>query len=87
MFRKEIEQRDKGAQLPEQPIDRLEAQAPKGAGPDLAEIFADVRKNRLEGARKTLAYLNDNPDPQTADRQWPAPVGFPQRDRFTRLQV
>jgi hypothetical protein len=47
-------------------LDTLEPLAPKAAGAAaLEEIFADVgrEKTRLEAARKTLAWLRDNPDP------------------------
>jgi hypothetical protein len=52
--------RDKGLYL-----DTLEPLAPKSQGAEaVTEIFADVSNDRLAAARKILAYLKDNPDPQ-----------------------
>jgi hypothetical protein len=48
-------------------LDTLEPLAPKASGAGaLEEIFADVGrdKTRLDSARKTLAWLQDNPDPR-----------------------
>jgi hypothetical protein len=51
--------------LPKLQIDQLEALAPKSSGADaIGEIFADVGKDRMTAARKTLAYLKDNPQPK-----------------------
>jgi hypothetical protein len=50
--------------LPKLSIDTLEPVALKTAGADaVGEIFADVSKDRMTAARKTLAYLKDNPRP------------------------
>jgi len=52
--------------LPEQPIDKLEAVKTKASGPDaVGEIFADVSKDRLSAARKTLAYLKEHEQPES----------------------
>lgn len=65
LFRKEMEGREKTTKLPEQPIEKLEAQAPKAKGAEaVAEIFADMGKDRLGAARKTLAYLNGESRPK-----------------------
>ena len=47
-------------------IDALEPLAPKATGPGaIEEIFADVSaKDRMSAARKTFAWLKDNPDPK-----------------------
>ncbi len=46
-------------------LDQLEPLAPKAAGAAaLEEIFADVSGDRLSAARKTLAWLKDNPSPK-----------------------
>lgn len=60
LFRKEMEGREKVSKLPEQPIDKLEALNPKGKGVEaVGEIFAEMGKDRLGAAKKTLAYLNN----------------------------
>jgi hypothetical protein len=59
MFRAAVERR--GGSLAPIQIDALEPQ-PAGAGVD--EIFADIGGDRLQAARKTLAYARLNPDPQ-----------------------
>lgn len=65
MFRKEMERRDKMEKLPEQPIDKLEAQELTKTGVEaIGDIFTDVSKNRLTAARKTLTYLKTNPQPK-----------------------
>jgi len=44
-------------------IDALEPLAPKASGDEaVAEIFANLHHDRLGGARKILAWLQDNPD-------------------------
>ncbi len=64
LFRKAMEQRDKMPKLPEQPIDKLEGMAAKAIGADaVGEIFADVSKDRLTAARKTLAYMKEHEQP------------------------
>ncbi len=46
-------------------IDKLEPAPLKASGgAALEEIFADVSHDRLNAARKVLAYLRDHPDPQ-----------------------
>jgi hypothetical protein len=46
-------------------IGTLEPVALKNSGAEaVEEIFADVTKDKLTAARKTLAYLKDNPDPK-----------------------
>lgn len=46
-------------------IDTLEPASPKDAGAEaIAEIFADVSRDRLAAARKMLAWLRANPDPK-----------------------
>jgi hypothetical protein len=46
-------------------IDTLEPLAPTAKGDEaVAEIFADIGPNRLNAARKMLAYLKDNPSPK-----------------------
>jgi hypothetical protein len=46
-------------------IDTLEAITPKAQGDEaVAEIFADIGKDRLTAARKMLGYLKDNPNPK-----------------------
>ncbi|HWN96696.1 MAG TPA: hypothetical protein VNT99_16830 [Methylomirabilota bacterium] len=46
-------------------IDTLEPVELKNSGPGaVEEIFADVSKDKLNAARKILAYLNENPDPK-----------------------
>jgi hypothetical protein len=46
-------------------IDTLEPIAPKAQGDEaVAEIFADIGKDRLTAARKMLGYLKNNPNPQ-----------------------
>jgi hypothetical protein len=46
-------------------IDKLEPASLKTSGAAaLEEIFAEVSRDRLGAARKVLAYLKDNPDPQ-----------------------
>src|SRR5205085_11924469 len=48
-----------------QRLDELEPLATKASGPDaIAEIFADVSKNKLDAARKTLAWLEAGGDPR-----------------------
>jgi len=49
----------------QRPIDRLEPEAPKGEGKEaLAEIFAEVSRDRASAARKALGYLQAHPQPQ-----------------------
>ena len=54
-------------------IDALEPLTPDAKGNEaVAEIFADVSKNRLAAARKILGYLRDHPNPRPiaqAERQ------------------
>lgn len=65
LFRKEMERREKMDKLPEQPIDKLEAQELTKSGAEaIGEIFADVSKDRLAAARKTLGYLKQNSQPK-----------------------
>jgi hypothetical protein len=65
LFRKDMQGRDKLAELPKQPIDKLEPLAPKASGADaVGEIFADVSKDRGAAARKILAYASEHPDPK-----------------------
>ena len=65
LFRKDMEGREKMTKLPEQPIDKLEAAMTKASGPEaIGEIFADVSKDRLSAAKKTLAFLKDNSQPK-----------------------
>lgn len=65
LFRKEMERREKMEKLPEQPIDKLEAQELTKTGAEaVGEIFADVSKNRLTAARKTLTYIKAHPQPK-----------------------
>ena len=46
-------------------IDTLEPLTPSAKGDEaVAEIFADIGKDRLTAARKMLAYLKDNPSPR-----------------------
>ena len=46
-------------------IDGLEPLAPEAKGDEaVAEIFADVSKDRLTAARKVLGYLQDHPSPK-----------------------
>ena len=59
MFRAAVERR--GGSLAAIQLDTLEPQ-PAGAG--VEEIFADIGSDRLQAARKTLAYARQNPDPQ-----------------------
>ncbi len=45
-------------------IDELEPVAPTATGEEaVAEIFAEASKDRLSAARKTIAWLKDNPNP------------------------
>jgi hypothetical protein len=47
------------------PIDTLEPEAPKGDGKEaVAEIFAEVSRDRASAARKALGYLQAHPQPQ-----------------------
>jgi hypothetical protein len=49
---------------PARDIDALEPEAPKADGPEaVAEIFADVSRDRGAAARKVLGYLKDHPEP------------------------
>jgi hypothetical protein len=65
LFRKELLQRERLERLPEHPIDKLEALAPRASGPDaIGEIFADVGKDRQSAARKVLGYLKEHPQPK-----------------------
>ncbi len=65
LFRKEMERREKTDKLPERPIDKLETMdLTKEGAESVGEIFTDVSKNRLAAARKTLAYLKNNPRPK-----------------------
>jgi hypothetical protein len=53
--------KDKGLYL-----DTLEPLSPRSQGAEaIAEIFADVSTDRLVAARKILAYLKENPDPES----------------------
>lgn len=46
-------------------LDTLEPLMPEAKGDDaIAEIFADVNKDRLVAARKVLGHLKSNPDPK-----------------------
>ena len=46
-------------------IDALEPEAPGAQGAEaVAEIFADVSRDRAAAARKALGYLRQNPDPR-----------------------
>src|SRR4030095_12392591 len=46
-------------------LDDLEPLAPSGTGDEaVAEIFADISKDRLTAARKILGYLKANPSPK-----------------------
>jgi hypothetical protein len=65
MFRKAMEQREKQTKLPDLPIEKFEALAPKSEGAAaIGEIFNQVGAERLDAARKALAFLNDNPRPE-----------------------
>lgn len=45
-------------------LDQLEPLAPTAKGEEaVAEIFADIGKDRLTAARKVLAHLSEHPDP------------------------
>lgn len=60
LFRKAM-----GGKLKEVRIDQLEPLPLKEGGEaGIQEIYADVGKNSLAAARKTLAYLKDNPKPK-----------------------
>jgi hypothetical protein len=51
--------------LPKLRIEEVEALAPKASGAEaIGEIFADVGKDRMTAARKTLALLKENPQPK-----------------------
>ena len=51
---------------PDLHIDALEPLAPDAKGDEaIAEIFAEATTNRLAAARKTLAYFQDAPNPQS----------------------
>jgi hypothetical protein len=63
LFREAMKGR--GGALKDSRIDQLEPLAPKATGQDaVAEIFADVSRDRTSAARKTLAYLKDQPRPK-----------------------
>ena len=60
LFRGRIRGRGTGAPR----IDGLEPLAPEANGPRaVAEIFADVSRDRMTAARKTLGYLKSHPEP------------------------
>ncbi|HEY2838547.1 MAG TPA: hypothetical protein VGJ26_05335 [Pirellulales bacterium] len=63
LFRQAMERR--GGALADIKLDTLEPLAPQNAETGVAEIFADIDKNRLEAARKALAYARstDRPAP------------------------
>lgn len=45
-------------------LDEMQAAAPEsGSAPAVDEIFADVSRDRMQAAGKTLAYLQAHPDP------------------------
>jgi hypothetical protein len=47
------------------PLDELDAVAPKATGAEaVAEVFADVSRDKTAGARKALGYLRAGGDPQ-----------------------
>lgn len=47
------------------PIDQLEPLPPSAEGPKaVEEIFADLNKDKMTAAKKTLAYLKANPNPK-----------------------
>jgi len=50
-------------------IDALDPLQPDHAGPEaVAEIFSDISRDRMRAARKVLAFLKDNPDPEPIAR-------------------
>jgi hypothetical protein len=49
------------ARLTSVQLDELEPSG--GSRPSLDEVFVDISRDRLEAARKTLAWLKDNPAP------------------------
>jgi hypothetical protein len=62
LFRDALGSRGK---VSDQPIEALEAVNPRGSGADaVAELFADVSKDRLGAARKTLGYMAAHGDPK-----------------------
>lgn len=45
-------------------IDQVEPMAIKAGPESVAEIFADISRDKMTAAKKTLAWLKDNPQPQ-----------------------
>ncbi len=53
-----------GGNVPERKLDELSPVALESAGPKaLEEIFAEVSRDKMKAAGKTLAYLQTNPEP------------------------
>ncbi|MBI2825643.1 MAG: hypothetical protein HYX69_13245 [Planctomycetia bacterium] len=62
LFRDAVKRR--GGQLADVSLDTLEPMSPQSGDAGVEEIFADIGGDRLQAAKKTMAYARQHPDPE-----------------------